>query len=64
MKKEKYYGMVTLKGRFKGETGDKWHILPLLYILELVIKVSRWVYLDGVWYTIHSSGMLKWIYWD
>ena len=32
--KEKYpsHIMVTLKGRFKGETGEKWHMLPLLVI--------------------------------
>ena len=64
MKKEKSHVMVTLKGRFKGETGDKWDMLSLLYIKYSVIKVSRWVYLDGVWCTIHTSGMLKLIYWE
>ena len=32
MKKGKSHVMVTLKGRFKGETGEKWNMLPLLYI--------------------------------
>ena len=64
MKKEKSDFMVTLKGLFKGETGEKWHMLTLLYITDSGIKVSRWVYLDSVWCTIHSRGMLKWIYWD
>ena len=35
--------MVTLKGRFKGETGEKCHILPLQYIMDLVIEVRIWV---------------------
>ena len=35
--------MVTLKGRFKGETGEKWPILPLVYITDSVIEVIRWV---------------------
>ena len=39
-------------------------MLPLLYITDSEIKVSIWVYLDGVWCTIHSRGMSKWIYWD
>ena len=49
MKKEKSHVMVTLKGRFKGETKKKWDMLSLLYIKYSVIKESRWVYLDGVW---------------
>ena len=38
MKKEKPHIMVTLKGRFKGETGKKWHMLPLLYMTDSGIK--------------------------
>ena len=43
MKKEKSHVMVTLKGRFKGETGEKWHMMPLLYMKDSVIKVSIWL---------------------
>ena len=35
--------MVTLKGRFKGETGYKWHMLPLVDIMDSVIEVRKWV---------------------
>ena len=35
--------MVTLKGRFKGKTGETWHILPLVDIKESVIEVRKWV---------------------
>ena len=59
LKKDKSHVMVTLKGGFKGETGDKWHMLLLVDIKYSVIKVIRWLYLDGGWWNIHSSGMLK-----
>ena len=62
VKKEKSHVMVTLKGWFKIETGYKWNILALLYITDSGIKVSRWGYLDGVCWNIHTSVMLKWIY--
>ena len=62
MKKEKSHVIVTLKGRFRIETGYKWNILALLYITDSGIKVSRWGYLDGVCWNIHTSVMLKWIY--
>ena len=55
----KSYVMVTLKGRFKEETWDKWHMLLLVDITYSVIKVIIWLYLDGGWWNIHSSGMLK-----
>ena len=35
--------METLKVRFKGEIGEKWHMLQLLDIIELGIEVRRWV---------------------
>ena len=51
--------MVTLKGRFKGETGDKCYMLLLVYIKYSVIEVRIWLYLDGGLWNIHSSGMLE-----
>ena len=38
-------------------------MLLLVEINYLVIEVIRWLYLDGGWWNIHSSGMLKYIYW-
>ena len=35
--------MVTFKGRFKEETGEKWNTLTLVYITYLGIKVRIWV---------------------
>ena len=35
--------MATLKGKFKGEIGEKWHMLPLVDIAESGIEVSKWV---------------------
>ena len=35
--------MVTLKGRFKGDTGEKLHMLPLVQITESVIEVRKCV---------------------
>ena len=43
MKKEKSHFMVNLKGRFKEETGEKWHMMPLVYITDSGIEVRRWV---------------------
>ena len=59
LKKEKYHVMVTFKGRLKGETGNKWHMLLLVDIKYSVIKVIIWLYLDSGWWNIHPSGMLK-----
>ena len=44
-KKKKYLSriMVTLKGRFEGDTGEKWHMLPLVDTTESVIEVSKWL---------------------
>ena len=42
-KKDCLHIMVTLKGRFKGETGEKWHMLPLVDITESGIEVRKWV---------------------
>ena len=42
-KKDLSHIMVTLKGRFKGETGEKLHMFPLVEITELVIEVRKWV---------------------
>ena len=33
--------MVILKGRFKGNIGEKWHMLPLVDTMESVIEVSK-----------------------
>ena len=41
--------METLKGRFKGETGINWHMLPLVDVTESGIKIRRWV---GRWWEI------------
>ena len=38
--------MVTLKGRFKGDTREKCHMLPLVDITESIIEVRKWV---GKW---------------
>ena len=43
LKKEQSRVIVTLKGRFKGETGEKWHMMPLVDITYPGIKVRRWV---------------------
>ena len=43
----KSHVMVTFKGRFKGETGDKWHMLLLVDIMYSVIEVILWLYLDS-----------------
>ena len=36
-KKDLSYIMVTLKERFKGENGEKWHMFPLVDTMELEI---------------------------
>ena len=59
LKKEKSHVMVTFKGRFKGETGDKWHMLISVDIKYSVIELIRCIYLYCVWWNINSSGMLK-----
>ena len=41
--------IVTLKRRFKGETGEKWHMLPLVDIIESGIEVRKCV---GIWLEI------------
>ena len=30
LRRNQFHVMVTLKGRFKGEMGEKWHMLPLV----------------------------------
>ena len=40
-KKDCSHIVVTLKGRFKGETGEKWHMLPLVDIMESGIEVMK-----------------------
>ena len=40
LKKEKSHVMVTFKGRFNGETGDKWHMLLLVDITYSGIEVT------------------------
>ena len=43
------HAMVALKHRFKGETGEKWHILTLVDTTGLGIEIRRWV---GRWLEI------------
>jgi hypothetical protein len=35
--------MVPLLGRFKGETGERWHLLPIRWKTRLGIEVGVWV---------------------
>ena len=42
-KKDLSHVMVTLKGRFKGETGEKWHMLQLSDTIGPRIEMSKWV---------------------
>ena len=56
LKQIKSHVMVPLKGRFKGETGDKWHIILLVDIKYSGIEIRRWLYLNGGW----SSVRLSW----
>ena len=58
LKKEKSHLMVTLKGQFKGETGEKWNMLILVNIKYSGIEGIKRLYMDGGWRHIHSSGML------
>ena len=41
--------MVTMKGRFKVETGEKWHMLTFVDVAGLRIDISKWV---GRWLKI------------
>ena len=43
LKREKSHAMVTLKGRFKIETGDKWNMLLLVDIKYSGIEVRIWL---------------------
>jgi hypothetical protein len=36
------YVMVPLLGRFKGETGERWHILPIVWRTRSGIKAGVW----------------------
>ena len=45
-KKGKPHVMVTLQGRFKWETGENWHMVPLLDGTNSGIEVMIWV---GIW---------------
>ena len=40
---ELLHNTVTLKGRFKGGTGEKWHMLPLVDTKKSGIEVRKWV---------------------
>ena len=54
--------MVTLKGWFKGKTGEKWHMLPLLDITESGIEVRKRV---GIWLEVlvEEDGKLEgWVF--
>ena len=55
LKQIKSHIMVSLKGRFKGETGDKWHMLLIVDIKYSGIEVRRWLYLDGGWSSFRQS---------
>ena len=35
--------MVPFKWRFKGETSEKWHMLPLVDVTDSGIEISKWV---------------------
>ena len=41
--------MVTLKGRFEGETGVKWHMIPLVDVKCSGIEIRKWV---GRWLVV------------
>ena len=41
--------MVTLKGRFTGDTGRTWHMLPLVDVTGSGMKIRKWV---GRWLEI------------
>ena len=41
--------MVTLRGRFKGETSEKGHVLPLVDVTISGIEIRKWV---GRWLEI------------
>ena len=43
LRKGQPHTMATLKGRFKGESGGKWHMVPLMDEKNLGIKVRIWV---------------------
>ena len=34
---------MTLNGQFKSDTGEKWHMLPLVDTMESLIEVRKWV---------------------
>jgi hypothetical protein len=34
--------MIPLQGRFKGETGERWHLLPIVWRTRSGIEVGRW----------------------
>ena len=50
--------MVELKERFKVETIEKWHMLPLVDTTELGIEVRKWVgrWLDVI---VEMDGQLE-----
>ena len=50
--------VVTLKGRFKGDNGEKWLMLPLVDTTESGIEVRKWV---GRWseVLVEQDGRLE-----
>ena len=46
LRRNQYHVMVTLKGRFKGETGGGLHMLPLVDVTCSGIEIRKWV---GTW---------------
>ena len=46
LKKGQPHIMVTLQGRLKGETGENWHMVPLVDETNSGIEVRIWV---GIW---------------
>ena len=61
-KKDPSHIMVKLKGRIKGETGEKWHMLPLVEIMESGIEVRKWA---RIWLEVlvKEDGQLEgWVF--
>ena len=43
LRKGQSHVMVNLQGKFKGDTGEKWHMIPLVDETDLGIEVRIWV---------------------
>ena len=54
--------MITLKGSFKGETGGRCHMLPLVDVTDSGIEIIKWV---GRWLDImvEDGGITeRWVF--